>query len=158
MLKASSDPINILLVGDGPERATLEILAAKLDVSVHFYGACYDEATLASLIYYSDVTVSRGKIGLTVIHSLTYGTPAITHGDLDQQMPEVEAITDGFNGKLFIKDDVHDLVRCMTEWFSARYDRETVRSQCQQVVAKNWNPARQRELIDKGVTSLLNAR
>ena len=40
----------------------------------------------------SDLTVSPGNIGLTAIHSLSYGTPVCSHSNFNNQMPESEAI------------------------------------------------------------------
>ena len=42
--------------------------------------------------------VSPGNVGLTAIHSLSYGTPVLTHNNFNNQMPEVESIQPGFNG------------------------------------------------------------
>ncbi len=68
-LKSENLPINIILVGDGPERQALELLANRLKIDVHFWGACYDEAILGQIIFEADLSCSPGKIGLTVIHS-----------------------------------------------------------------------------------------
>ncbi len=151
-------PVDILLVGDGPERASLETLAGQLGVSVNFYGACYDETVLADLIYGADLTVSPGKIGLTVIHSLSYGTPAITHDNLDEQMPEVEAIIPGVTGALFRQNDARALATCIDDWLSSGRDRATVRLACRSVVEDVWNPATQRDLIDRAVSELVKRK
>lgn len=153
-LAEEGSPVNILLVGDGPERDRLEALARKCGISTHFFGACYDENLLANFIYNADLTVSPGKIGLTVIHSLTYGTPAITHGNLDAQMPEVEAIKPGRTGLLFEQNNANDLARRIKQWLGNGRSRAEIRRDCQQVIAEKWNPVRQRELIDAAIDSL----
>lgn len=154
-LASEERPVNILLVGDGPERQPLEKLAADLGLAVHFYGACYDEDEIARLIYCSDITVSPGKIGLTAIHSLTYGTPAITHGDFDAQMPEVEAIEPGISGAFFKRNDPADLARAISQWLDRDVDRDVTRDACRAMIADKWNPANQRILIDQAVDDLL---
>ena len=68
-----------------------------------FYGATYDEKELSKLIYMSDLTVSPGNIGLTAIHSLSYGTPVCSHSNFNNQMPESEAIINFENGFFFRK-------------------------------------------------------
>lgn len=158
LLMEAGRPVDILLVGDGPERASLETLAGQLGVSVNFYGACYDETVLADLIYGADLTVSPGKIGLTVIHSLSYGTPAITHDNLDEQMPEVEAIIPGVTGALFRQNDARALATCIDDWLSSGRDRATVRLACRSVVEDVWNPATQRDLIDRAVSELVKRK
>ncbi|MDE1159030.1 MAG: glycosyltransferase family 4 protein [Neorhizobium sp.] len=157
-LQDAGRPVDILLVGDGPERLALERLAAELGLSVNFYGACYDESVLAELIYGADLTVSPGKIGLTVIHSLSYGTPAITHDNLDEQMPEVEAIIPGVTGALFKQNDAGALAACIADWLDSGRDRALVRLACRKVVEDVWNPATQRRLIDGAVSALVEAK
>lgn len=149
MLKAQGKPVNILLVGDGPERPPLEASAKELGLSVHFYGACYDEEITGQLIYHADLTVSPGKIGLTAMHSLGYGTPAITHDNLDQQMPEVEALTDGVTGSLFRCDDASSLAAAISDWLAAGRDRQVVRQNCRAAVHDRWNPDVQAALIEQ---------
>ncbi|MDX3927125.1 MAG: glycosyltransferase [Shinella sp.] len=153
-LAARRLPVNVLLVGDGPERGRLEALARELDLDVHFHGACHDEEELAPMIYHADLTVSPGKVGLTAIHSLIYGTPVVTHGDFDRQMPEVEAITPGSTGSFFRAGDVDNLANAIGEWLLSGRDREEVRRLCRQEVAARWTPCRQRELIDAAVDEL----
>jgi len=67
-LRDGGTAANVVLVGDGPERAALQVQAKRLGVRVHFEGACYDEARLGALIMSSNVTVSPGKTGLTAVH------------------------------------------------------------------------------------------
>ncbi|MGK6312901.1 glycosyltransferase [Neorhizobium sp. DT-125] len=153
-LKRRNRPLNILLVGDGPERADLEALAKELLLDVHFFGACYDEEVLGKLIYFSDLTVSPGKIGLTVIHSLTYGTPAITHGDMDFQMPEAEAIIPNVTGAFFERGNYLDLADKIQEWLSRSTDRNLVRDACMAEIKEHWTPQNQRRLIDQAVSQL----
>jgi glycosyltransferase involved in cell wall biosynthesis len=147
-------PINILLIGDGPERNALEKMAISLGISVQFFGACYDEAKLGNMIYWADLLVSPGKIGLAAIHSLTYGTPVITHGDMDRQMPEAESIEPGVTGLFFDQGDASDLAAKIQAWLIAGHDRVKVRQMCRNVVAKNWNPKAQRILIDQAISNL----
>jgi glycosyltransferase involved in cell wall biosynthesis len=147
ILQAKGRPLNILLVGEGPVAAALDALARRLNLTVRFFGPCYNEAVLGQLIYHADVTVSPGKIGLTAMHSLMYGTPAITHGDLDHQMPEVEAILPGLTGSLFRRGDADDLARVMSEWLDSKRDRAAVRTACLAEVAARWNPDAQAALI-----------
>ncbi len=95
MLQKEGCLIDVLLVGDGPQRTQLEAAAKIKDLSVIFYGACYEEEILARLIMSANVTVVPGAIGLTVMHSLIYGTPVITNDDPDEQGP---------NGKLLFPE------------------------------------------------------
>jgi len=151
LLAARGLPVNVLLVGEGPERAALERRAADLGVSAHFFGACYDEDVTGQLLYHSDVTVSPGKIGLTAMHSLMYGTPAITHGDFDTQMPEVEAIEQGVTGAFFRKDDAASLADAIARWLAQAPPREIVRAAARAAIARRWTPEHQARTIEQAV-------
>ncbi|WJR67333.1 glycosyltransferase [Neorhizobium sp. CSC1952] len=153
-MKRRDCPINILLVGDGPERMDLEAMAKDLALDVHFFGACYNEEVLGKLIYFSDLTVSPGKIGLTVIHSLTYGTPAITHGDMDFQMPEAEAIIPNVTGAFFERGNYLDLADKIQGWLDRSTDRNFVRGACMAEIKEHWTPRNQRRLIDQAISQL----
>jgi hypothetical protein len=94
------------------------------------------------------LTCSPGKIGLTAIHSLSYGTPAITHSDMNEQMPEVEAIVDGVTGLLFEHNNAVDLAEKIGQWIDTKADRASVRRTCYDVIDSKWNPRRQQILIE----------
>lgn len=139
--------LNLLLVGDGPVRETLAAQASTLGLTVHFFGACYDEPTLARLTMMSDLTVAPGKVGLTAMQSLGYGTPVLTHSDFADQMPEWEAIVPGKTGDLFTNGSVDDLGRTIERWFATSPDRERVRQECFRMIDRFWNPQNQHRLI-----------
>ncbi len=103
----------LVVVGAGPKREALEAQAEALGVDVRFFGAIYEEARLAPLFLGARAVVSPGKVGLLAMHALAYGTPVITHDNLDRQMPEVEAIEPGLTGAFFRYGDVDDLARQM---------------------------------------------
>jgi 1,2-diacylglycerol 3-alpha-glucosyltransferase len=140
--------VNIVLVGDGPERKRLESLVRSESLPVFFVGACYDEAILAPLIRAANVTVSPGKIGLTAIHSLAYGTPVITHDDPDRQGPEVEAILPDSNGDLFRHGSAEDLARLLWKWCSRPWPDPALRANCHEVIERHYNPASQAQAIE----------
>ncbi len=151
VLRDQQHEVNLLLVGDGPERPTLERLASRYELPARFYGACYDEETLAELIMTANVTVAPGKVGLTAMHSLAYGTPVITHDNPDQQMPEWEAITPGLNGAFFKQGDVADLARVIYEWTKSVLPDEQIRGQCCSVIDRYYHPEFQCAVIEQAV-------
>jgi glycosyltransferase involved in cell wall biosynthesis len=146
--------VSLVLLGEGPERGQLENLAKVCGLSVQFLGAVYDENVTGALLYAADLTVSPGKIGLTAIHSLMYGTPIITHDDWDNQFPEVEALIPGVTGAFFRRNDVDDLVRVIDEWLSTKRDRQSLRKACQLVIREKFNPNTQRVLIERALNRL----
>lgn len=150
-LRAEGLPVVLLLVGDGPERPALERLAADRNVPVHFAGACYDEAKLARYTMASNVTVAPGKVGLTAMQSLAFGTPVITHDDADDQMPEWEAIVPGRNGSLFRRNDVAALAEAMRPWLRRPGVEPATRAACHEATDRFYNPSNQRRAIERAV-------
>lgn len=155
LLSQRGMPVNVLLVGDGPERDALERRAAQLGVTVHFFGACHDEAVVGPLLYHADLTVSPGKIGLTAMHSLMYGTPAITHGDFDAQMPEVEAIEPGRTGAFFRCGDAQDLAATIAHWLETAPPRMQLREAARATIRAKWTPQGQAAIIEQAVLELV---
>ncbi|MES2834790.1 MAG: glycosyltransferase [Pseudomonadota bacterium] len=154
ILKARGRAVHIALVGDGPSRAPLEEQAERLGLDVQFTGAIYDEQALSRLLYAADVTVSPGKIGLTAMHSLSYGTPVVTHGDLDNQMPEVEAVTEAVTGAFFQEGDAEDLARAIGDVLDWPTPRSAVRDACRDVIRNRYTPDVQVRLIDAALDAV----
>ena len=123
-----------------------------LEQQVWFYGPCYDEVELSSLIYNADLCVAPGNIGLTAMHSMVFGTPCITHNDFKWQMPEFEAIKLYKTGCFFNRDDVEDLAERIDEWFRVNgKDRNMVRKSCMEEIDDEWNPYFQIEVLKKNL-------
>lgn len=142
-LHDKSEMFNLTIVGDGEYANLLKEQVCSLGLSNHvwFYGECYDEELNAQLIYESDLCVSPGNVGLTAIHSMTFGTPVLTHNEPKWQMPEFESIKEGITGGFFQKDSIESLADSILDWFgSNNYDRETIRKQCMKTIDDEWNP------------------
>ena len=81
---------------------------------------CFDEKINAELIYNADLCVAPGNIGLTAMHVLMFGCPAISHNNFKWQMPEFESIIPGHTGDFFEYDNVEDLARSISQWFTSK--------------------------------------
>jgi len=148
--------VNLVMIGDGPERKKLELLGAEgiKEGWINFIGACYNEEKLAQYLSAADLCVSPGNIGLTAIHSLSYGTPICTHGDFSNQMPEAEAIEEGYNGFLFKKGSKTDLGTKIKGWFRKEIDRKIVQDKCYQVVNQLYNPEYQLSVFKRLISDI----
>lgn len=95
-LQLMADPPTLVVVGDGPERARLESMAA--DTPVVFTGAIYDEHELARYFALAEFLVLPGRVGLTCVHGFAATRPCITtgRGGVDQT-PEFDYVVDGAN-------------------------------------------------------------
>jgi glycosyltransferase involved in cell wall biosynthesis len=155
-LRARGHDVHLMLVGGGPGRADVERQVEELGVAphVHFAGEVYSEMDLCPLIAAADLCVSPGAVGLTVMHALVYGTPVITHDDLDNQKPEFEAIQPGVTGALFRRGDVESLVTTIEAWLSVDRDRARERVMCRESLLRFYTPMNQREIIDRAVDAV----
>lgn len=132
--------VNLILVGDGPERDELKRLADANRVKVAFIGACYDETRVARLYACANVTVSPGNVGLTCMHSLGYGVPVITHDNPDDQMPEWEAIVPGICGALFQQNDAESLSQAIADWTQSPRLSQSTRERCIAALSARYHP------------------
>jgi len=85
---------------------------------------------------------------------LMYGTPAITHGDFDAQMPEVEAIEAGRTGAFFRRDDAGDLAATIARWLRDAPPRAQVRDEARRAIRAKWTPEAQARIIETAVLEL----
>lgn len=142
---------NLVVIGDGIEKASLQEMAKKRDLERQcwFYGASYNEMENSKLLFNADICVSPGNVGLTAIHSMTYGTPVITHNSFAWQMPEFETIKEGKTGSFFNKGDVSSLAAVIEKWLLNHQDRNRVRLDCYSVIDSCWNPKYQLNTFKK---------
>lgn len=154
LIKRHNQQYNVIFVGDGSEKNALRELANDLGIGkqVWFYGECYDEKTNAELIFNADLCVAPGNIGLTAMHVLMFGCPAITHNDFKWQMPEFEAIQPYKTGLFFKRNDVNDLADKIVEWFRINSgSRSIVRDHCYQEIDSQWTPRFQIDVLHKAL-------
>lgn len=152
LLKESGHAVNLIVIGEDVEGVGLETYARNKGVkeNVWFYGPCYDDEQLATFFYNAHVCVSPGNIGLTAIHAMSFGCPAITHGNFAHQMPEFEAIRPGVTGDFFKEDDVKDLAVVIRRWTAMTAEkREEVRQAAFEEIDRKWNVGYQMDIIQQ---------
>lgn len=151
-LKNRGKEYNVVFVGDGVERKTLETLAKERKVAdqIWFYGSCYDETANAELVYNADLCVAPGNVGLTAMHTMMFGCPVLTHNDFKWQMPEFEAIKENSTGAFFEYNNAESLANSIQRWFENKQEsREIVRKACYKEIDEEWNPHKQIEIIKR---------
>lgn len=142
VLRERGKKVNLIVVGKDDDNVNLEQLAKEreLEEQIWFYGPCYDDEKLAELFYNASVCVSPGNVGLTAIHSLTFGCPVVTHNNFTQQMPEFEAIEDGVTGSFFDLTDINSLANAIEPWLDVDAEkREKTRMAAFKEVDWKWN-------------------
>ena len=140
---------NAIIIGDGAEKANLEVLARDGNMLNHVYftGSLYKEREISKILMHSDVCINPGEIGLTCIHSMSYGTPVISHNNLNKQMPEVEAVDCGLTGDLYDYEDYDSFLAVIEKWFKTYPIKDTdIIKKCQFTVDSYYNPNYQQML------------
>lgn len=86
------------IVGDGPPKHELVALAHQLGIAdrVKFHGAINDDDILARLFATAFTYVSPGPVGLSVLHSFSFGVPVLTLRE-GRHGPEFHNLTSGVN-------------------------------------------------------------
>jgi glycosyltransferase involved in cell wall biosynthesis len=151
-LISENTPVNLVLVGAGKAEITLKKLAKHYNIldKIWFYGECFDEKTNAELLYNADICVSPGDVGLTAIHSFTFGCPVITHRQFQTQVPEFEIVDDGKTGMFFDKNSIEDLTEKIKFFLDyEKTNREQIRQNCYKQVDEKWNPHYQINVFKK---------
>lgn len=130
----------LVVIGDGEERTRLQKLAIQLGISdcVRWMGTIYDQHTMAPWFLSAKAFVYPGYIGLSIMHSMGYGLPVITHHNMSNQSPEIAALRDGMNGLLFQEGNIVDLVRKMHHLAFSENERMIMGKHAARTVAEEF--------------------
>lgn len=143
---------NLIIVGDGICLPELKQQAESAGISsrVWFYGECYDEDVNKELLYNADLCVSPGNVGLTALHSISYGVPVLSHNDFETQMPEYETIVEGKTGALYEKGNKKDFINKIVKMITlSENDRGNIRKNCYEMISEKWNSQNQLRIFGR---------
>lgn len=158
VLKNNNFDINCFIIGSGEDKKAIEDLASHLNIrgQIYFTGALYKETEISGYIMSADLCVCPGAIGLTAIHALSYGVPALTHNNFAEQGPEHEAIIPGKTGNFYKESDVQDLANKIQETINQRLsDKEESIQNCIAVIQQYYNPMYQKNTINQHILSAI---
>jgi glycosyltransferase involved in cell wall biosynthesis len=152
--------VHVAIVGDGNEKATLAEQAIHLDIAdlVHFLGASYDEEFLGIALTASDLCVIPSGAGLSVMHSLVYGTPVLIHDNCADHFPEWEAVKEGKTGFFYQHGDRNDLAEKIRAAIFPAPKRNAMVDDCKAVIRERYNPHVQVERFVQAVLWSLKAK
>jgi len=142
LLYQDNIPVNVVFVGKDVEGVNIYDYACSKEVQqqVWMFGTCYSDTVLGELFYNAHVCVSPGNVGLTAIHSLSFGCPVITHGNFPYQGPEFEAIQPRITGDFFEQDNINDLKEKIKKWICVSdEEREKTRKAAFTEIDRKWN-------------------
>lgn len=109
--------IYLNIIGDGQYITNLQSYAKQLGIEerIYWHGGLIDEAKIASIANQCRLFVYPGAVGLSLIHALDYGLPAIVHNNRWTHMPEIAALENEVNGLMFHENDSNSLAKCISE-------------------------------------------
>lgn len=132
VIRKKNVEIKCVIVGAGPEFNDALRLANELNVAdyIEFAGAKY-QAECIPYFQEADIFVLPGKVGLSIIHGMSYGLPVITSDKKEIHSPEFEIITKGSNGDFFSDFDYKSLAEKILEWKTKlENNRKEIREEC----------------------------
>lgn len=144
--------VNLVIVGNVTDDNSIGqcVKDNNLDNQVWFYGPSYDEVNNAELLYNADVCVSPGNVGLTSIHSLSYGTPVLSNNNFETQMPEYTAIIPGVTGDFFVENSIEDMARFIKKWTNINAEkRHRCREMARKIIEEEWSVGYQINILSK---------
>jgi len=125
------------IVGGG-EVKELKKLSQELDIeeAVQFPGAKYGK-DVYNYFDATDLLVYPGPIGLALLHAYSFGVPAITSDNLEEQMPEIELLSPGLTGDFYKENSPEDLAEKILYWRKKISEsRDSIREDCIQRIEK----------------------
>jgi glycosyltransferase involved in cell wall biosynthesis len=141
LLHQRGKKVNCLIIGTGQQENLLKnlVVSLKLQEYVNFYGPSYNESENGLLISLSECCISPGNVGLTAIHSMSFGTPVITHNDFSNQGPEASSIMENSTGELFEKNNIYSLTDKIEELVFKK-GKKFYTGNCIKLVEDYYNP------------------
>jgi 1,2-diacylglycerol 3-alpha-glucosyltransferase len=105
--------VNCIIIGDGAYRKELEKLTANLCLNeyIKFEGALYNKE-VEKYFRQSNLFVLPGKVGLSIVHALSYGLPIVTTS-LPIHSPEVAILKQNKNAFFFKGQSPDDLAETL---------------------------------------------
>lgn len=151
-LNKQGHKMNIVIVGGISDDNSLVDLVNKLDMQkeVWFYGPSYNEEENGALLYNASICVCPERVGLTSIHSLTYGTPVVSNDIFENQEPEFEAIIPNVTGSFYQEGSVDSLAQHIWRWANVTSEeRDAIRKAARQTIENEWSVDYQIDLLRK---------
>ena len=133
--------VRLVVIGEGSEKESYQSLASEIGVGdrIKWISASRDQMVMAPWFMSAKAFVYPGSIGLSILHSFSYGLPVITHGNAAHQMPEFEVMEDGKTGLCFEEGEVTDLERKLCSLLADESARLEMSHYCQLLAYEKYS-------------------
>ena len=138
LVKEQFPGAELLIIGTGPEEATLKDLANEFRISssVSFLGGIYEPKILGQYYLASSLYVLAGMGGLSINEAMCFGLPilcSVCDGT------EKVLVREGVNGRYFREDDHDDLVDKITWFFQNPEESMRMGFHSEEIIHKDVN-------------------
>ena len=135
------DTLTLDIIGDGPQTKSQQQYARHLGVDdrIAWHGASIDPEFIGEIANKCKAFVYPGAVGLSLIHGLAYGLPAIIHNARWRHMPEIAAHLPGTNGVNFEYRNVKALAEVIENLLNSPAELESMSRACVETVENSFN-------------------
>ncbi|MGL1935166.1 MAG: glycosyltransferase family 4 protein [Fibrobacterales bacterium] len=145
------------IVGDGPLKSLGEERARVLGIDefCSWEGAVYDESLLAR--YYMDAQIFfyPGAVGLSLMHAMAYGVPAVVHNIRKKHMPEIAAFTHEQTGLAYTYGDAESAANALEHLLLNSEQCRTMGDTATEVITKGYTTDTMAERFHSAITYCL---
>ncbi|WKT73380.1 glycosyltransferase [Acinetobacter variabilis] len=127
------------IIGDGDELSNYRELIKLYNVNAIFYGSLTDEDDISSIMNKCSLFVYPGAVGLSLIHAMSYGVPAIIHDDFQSHGPESAALVNGITGIVFKKDSIESLAHTISQVLKNKKNLNNLSNESIKLIKENFN-------------------
>lgn len=147
------------IVGDGEMRQDLQAQAESLGINqqVVWHGATTDEDRIAAVANRCSAFLYPGEVGLSLIHAMAYGLPAIVHDHGKRHMPEIAAFGDGITGWRFRHGDAGSLAATIEALMADKPELDRLSSGSLSAIGPDFTTAGMAERFEALVEGLIRA-
>ena len=145
LIRALSSPmlldVKLYVIGTGEGLAEIQRMSDYRLVKdrVIFLGGIIDEVEIAKYANVCRLFVYPGEVGLSLVHGMAYGLPAIVHSNSDKQMPEFSAFQENITGRPFEMDNCDSLSIVIYEMINDTQKLNMCSNNCVALINTSFN-------------------
>jgi glycosyltransferase involved in cell wall biosynthesis len=132
-----------LVIGDGPLRCAMKNLCRQLGLSraVSFFGAVFDETTLARCFLCSQAAIIPAAAGLNIQHAFSYGIPVIVGDEMQGHGPEIALVKEEVTGLFSRSGDPASFAQAICRLFESECLQRRMGRAALQLIEEKFNVA-----------------
>ena len=141
MYRNSGNAPILHVIGSGPEEDKLKSLTHELGLtnSVIWHGPLINEEDISIIANQCKAFIYPGDVGLSLIHMMAYGLPAILHDQEKHHMPEIAAFDNKETGVTFKFDNISSLAFIIQNLLASQTELNSMSNSCIEKTSNSFN-------------------